>query len=411
MPAGTIALSNNSDVATGAGTSFASELKPGDFIVSTVGGVAYTLGVKSIESDTALTLVEKFTGPSSTGLSWTPIPYGTMTAITVQLAAQVTYAIRGLNLDKANWQGIFSDAQSVTVNLPDLNTFTGPGWGYISSQYNNKANKDEVLLKNDNLGSVADKALSRKNLGLGDSSVRNIGTASGTTAAGDDLRFSTINGKSGGTLSGTFIELKSDYPTTGDIYGPRFKSTYTNSPTSSSASFSLWSELIKGAYLQGTLALESNWGVSKVWYFRENGNAYAPGGSWISSASDIRVKDQFKEIEDPRAKLLSVRAGTWNYKLDGSSGRFGIGLIANDIAAIYPEAVYDTGTRKLDDGSTVKDVMAVEAGDSGFAAALHHANLVLLTEEMAEVQDENKKLWAALVELQERLKALDGLDA
>lgn len=100
----------------------------------TAGGTVYTLGVKSIESDEALTLTVRYSGPSVDALNWTPVPYGTLAAITAELAAQVTYAFRGLNLDKKNWQRIFSADPEVTVHLPDLSTFTGPGWGYLISQ-------------------------------------------------------------------------------------------------------------------------------------------------------------------------------------------------------------------------------------------------------------------------------------
>lgn len=137
MPAGTIVLTNNSATVTGTGTSFTSELKVNDFLVSTVGGLAYTLGVKSIESNTSLTLIEKYTGPSATGQSWSPVPYGTMAAITAQLASQVTYAIRGLNLDKANWQQIFTGTGTITVNLPDGSRFQGPAWEGVAKKGDN----------------------------------------------------------------------------------------------------------------------------------------------------------------------------------------------------------------------------------------------------------------------------------
>lgn len=168
MPAGTIALTNNSATVTGTGTSFTTELKVNDFLVSTVGGVAYTLGVKSIESNTSLTLIEKYTGPEATGQSWTPVPYGTMAAITAQLAAQVTYAIRGLNLDKANWQQVFTGSGNVTVNLPDGTSWQGPAWAGITTSLNGKANTTDVLTKADNLGSLTDKAVARTNLGFVD---------------------------------------------------------------------------------------------------------------------------------------------------------------------------------------------------------------------------------------------------
>lgn len=159
MPAGTIALTNNSATVTGSGTSFTTELKVNDFVVSTVGGVAYTLGVKSIESNTSLTLMENYTGPSASGQSWTPVPYGTMVAITAQLAAQVTYAIRGLNLDKANWQQIFTGSGTVTVTLPDGTSWQGPAWNGIASAISGKLDKSQ------NLNDLSDKSTARSNLG------------------------------------------------------------------------------------------------------------------------------------------------------------------------------------------------------------------------------------------------------
>lgn len=65
MSAGTITLTNGSAVVGGVGTSFTTELVAGDFIVSSVGGVPYTLPVKTVDSNTQLTLVSNFTVPRS----------------------------------------------------------------------------------------------------------------------------------------------------------------------------------------------------------------------------------------------------------------------------------------------------------------------------------------------------------
>lgn len=173
MAAGTIALTNNSATVTGSGTSFTTELKVNDLVVSTVGGVAYTLGVKSIESNTSLTLMENYTGPSASGQSWTPVPSGTMAAITAQLAGQVTYAVRGFNLDKVNWQQIFTGSGTVTVTLPDGTSWQGPAW-------NGKLDKAQ------NLNDLNDKSVARTNIGwvdgalpvyLGGTGKRNIADA------------------------------------------------------------------------------------------------------------------------------------------------------------------------------------------------------------------------------------------
>ncbi|MBD8168625.1 phage tail fiber protein [Erwinia persicina] len=141
MPAGTIVLTINSKTVTGSGTAFTTELKVNDFVVAVVGGVTYTLGVAAIASNTSLTLNTAFGGPTTSGLAWTAVPNQVLVGITAQVASDTARAIRGLNYDKDNWQKIYSDVASVTVQRPDGSTFTGPSWGYMSAQYANKADK------------------------------------------------------------------------------------------------------------------------------------------------------------------------------------------------------------------------------------------------------------------------------
>ncbi len=132
MPAGTIALTNNSSAATGTGTAFDTELSAGDFLSAVVGQVRYTLGIKSVDSATGITLILPFNGPSASGLAWTPIPRDVLVATTAQIAADQGLIIRGFVLDKANWQQVFSDEDDITVTLPDGTQFTGPSWRKIS---------------------------------------------------------------------------------------------------------------------------------------------------------------------------------------------------------------------------------------------------------------------------------------
>lgn len=187
MPSGTITLTSGSTAVTGTGTNFATELKVNDLMVAVVGGVTYTLGVKAIGSATALTLTTAFNGPTSSGLAWTALPNAALVGITAQVAADVAKAIRGFNFDKVNWQKIFSSDASVTVTLPDMTKFTGPSWGYLMSQFIDfQESIDSKANKND----------------LGNSSSRNVGTASGTVAAGDDSRITGALQKSGGAMTG-----------------------------------------------------------------------------------------------------------------------------------------------------------------------------------------------------------------
>lgn len=143
MSAGTITLTNGSAIVGGSGTSFTTELAAGDFIVSTVGGVPYTLPVKTVDSGTQLTLVSNFTGPTQSGAAWSAVPRVALNMVTAALVAQSAEALRGLNYDKQNWQSIFSETGSVTVTLPDGTTWTGPAWNSITTSLSGKAAKGQ----------------------------------------------------------------------------------------------------------------------------------------------------------------------------------------------------------------------------------------------------------------------------
>ncbi|HFN6539412.1 TPA: phage tail protein, partial [Citrobacter freundii] len=143
MSAGTLTLTNNSAAVAGNGTAFTTEVAAGDFIVVTVGGVPYTLPVKSVESGTALTLVSNFTGPTQAGAAWSAVPRMALNMVTAALVAQSAEALRGLNYDKQNWQLIFSSSGDVTVKLPDGSSFTGPAWGGIASTLSGLAKKGD----------------------------------------------------------------------------------------------------------------------------------------------------------------------------------------------------------------------------------------------------------------------------
>lgn len=136
MSAGTLTLTNNSDLVSGAGTSFSTELVAGDFVVATVGGVTYTLPVKSVEGDTEITLISKYPGPTQQGSAWNAVPRATQNQVTAALVVQSTEALRGLNYDKQNWQAVFSVDGHITVMLPDGSSFSGPSWLSIANILN-----------------------------------------------------------------------------------------------------------------------------------------------------------------------------------------------------------------------------------------------------------------------------------
>ena len=132
MAAGTLSVTNNSKAVVGVGTTFTA-FKAGDFLTLVVGQVPYTVAIASIESNTALTLVLPFDGPTATGLAWDGVKRDTMSLATMGVTVQAQKALRLLIADENNWRAIFGDAEEITVTLPNGQVMQGMSWGYLSS--------------------------------------------------------------------------------------------------------------------------------------------------------------------------------------------------------------------------------------------------------------------------------------
>ncbi|HFS7480324.1 TPA: tail fiber domain-containing protein [Enterobacter roggenkampii] len=392
MSVGTITLTNGSAIVGGSGTSFATELAAGDFILSTVGGVPYTLPVKSVESNAQLTLVSSFTGPTQSGAAWSAVPRVALNMVTAALVAQSAEALRGLNYDKQNWQSIFSGNGNITITLPDGTTWTGPAWNSITTSLSGKAakgaNNDITSLSGlttalsvaqGGTGSTTESG-ARTNLGLGDCSTRNVGTAAGTVAAGDDNRLSTLEGKTGGAIKGAVIAKRTS--DSNPASGGELESVLQNSGGAALSQFHMFTQMA-GNTRYGFLRV---WDSStfKDWYFdHSSGNAYA-AASWVNN-SDRRIKDDLNPIDDPLGKMKKVRGYTWVRKDDQMKGSFGIGFVAQEVQEIFPEAVSHAQEGSLTvDGRVIKQPLALSPGD--VAAALHHEAILALMEKIENLQ-------------------------
>ncbi|WP_313758431.1 pyocin knob domain-containing S74 family peptidase [Atlantibacter hermannii] len=701
MSAGTLKLTNNSTAVVGTSTLFTTDLKPGDFITTTIGGVLYTLPVDTVTSNTAATLVSPFTGPTTTGAAWAAVPRKVLSQVTADLVAQTTAAMRGMNNDKANWQSFYSAAGDINITLPDGTKVPGPSWakmaGLVSSSqqwrgnlpaaanlnaygptpdftgtWNRSSNTNttaaygfpedngqgilevfaggryggmqrytvsmngnvyvrsltgawngvdgpwgewslcgvntrpgiysgdlnllvtpgvwsvgdsntgttnapsvfgqttsngicEVILRNagntvlqrfttmtssattynytwqrtlygttwspwelvgkkalNDLGigantvsvmpsfdwqqmdfytaanylvifssmtntppgisytagtyvwvrvvgsngqSVSVELVSstsvdgnykiyevliggtkgartfsvrqvftntdvvpvanggtgattpggaRSALQLGDSATKNIGTGAGTVAAGDDSRIVNAASAKGSSYTGVIDFLNNS--TSGDFgesvivraaHGQTIGSEFVNNVIkvfANDGAFTRFQHRVT-TYHAARIVVAPVTGGAATFEFAQTGNAVA-SGAWVNAGSDERIKDDITPIESPRDILMNIRSATWRYRHKGAEGRFGIGVIANDLGKYFPEAVINTGPRELDDGTVIDDVLAVEAGDSGAMVAVHHAVLQSLVEENRSQQLEIEALKSDMEELKKMVEGL-----
>lgn len=398
MSAGTLTLTNNSAAVSGAGTAFNTELAAGDFIVVTVGGVPYTLPVKSVESSTALTLVSVYTGPTQSGAAWSAVPRVALNMVTAALVAQSAEALRGLNYDKQNWQQVFSGTGTITVRLPDGTTYTGPAWNGITTSLADKADKtalDAYAKKGANADITSISGLTTAlSLSQGGTGLTNpFGTAANTFCQGNDSRLMTVANKTGGEIStavsvvGNITARKktAQEPSSGvTIQGSALESThaiagntkvtaslvgqYTWGQSNAFASMFVALYNADGSYLRGS-----------EFTFNGGGSATAPG-QWVNN-SDQRIKTNIQRIAAPLDKMKQLRGVSWD-RLDGYAG--GLGFIAQDVREVFPDSVYEGQDRKLLDGSVVKGVLGVDT--SGVAAALHHEAILALMEQVEELK-------------------------
>lgn len=375
MSAGTLTLTNNSAAVAGSGTAFTTELAAGDFIVVTVGGVPYTLPIKSVESGTTLTLVSNYTGPTQSGAAWSAVPRLALNMVTAALVAQSAEALRGLNYDKQNWQSVFSATGNITVTLPDGSTFSGPSWKYLA----------------DNMATKVNGVVPKEQGGTGLS--QPFGNENGQFCQGNDSRLNSVNGKSGGeitlpvsVLGGVIARVRSENePSNGTVLsGDSILSAHTIDNVDRAvmgmiARYNWGQPTSSGEINVGLLGAQGQWVMGATYTFNGNGSATAPG-SWVPN-SDGRLKSDIERIKEPLEKMVKLRGVTWQ-RLDGMAP--GIGFIAQEVQKVFPEFVFEGGDRTLDDGTVVEKVLSPDT--YGVAAALHHEAILALMDQIEDLK-------------------------
>lgn len=615
MSAGTLKLTNNSTAVVGTSTLFTTDLKPGDFIVTTIGGVLYTLPVDTVTSNTAATLVSPFTGPTTTGAAWAAVPRKTMNQVTAELVNQSTVAIRALLAEKGNWMnfytapgdisiqpgdsapavsgpgwqkmaGLVGSAQQWRGNLPaaaNLNTY-GPTsnnvglWGfnntgatiangfpeayaqgifevfnggpYLGSQrFTNKngsiyartltgswngvdgpwgewqptgkkplndlglgltstsalasmdwnqfdfvsgqefsvaasnmtntppgidttgwgttavcfnvigfdgsvatvecwlshvtnslfrryqirisgskgsrifavrqiwTSADTVPIANGGTGGIT-QATARTGLGLGNSSTRNVGTAAGTVAAGDDARLNSLEGKSGGTMLGqivntpstaqgetktapynTFIQYSAALPLFTHVASSTIQKTGgVGSQFTLGFSFGGYIGSAGTADASGPMLVSSDGQVyTKYWNFvNGSGGINTANGGILPTVCDIRLKDNPRDAQaGGLTRILSIKPREFNWKWDGRHDR---GFIAQELKKVDPLYVFEAGGEDPDEPILNLSHIAIISDLVAAVQGLHEQNVTQL--------DEITSLRQELDELKEKVDQL-----
>ncbi|EAO8555376.1 phage tail protein, partial [Salmonella enterica] len=309
MSAGTLTLTNDTDAVTGSGTAFTTELAAGDFIVVTVGGIPYTLPVKTVNNNTSLTLVSVYTGPTQSGAAWSAVPRVALNMVTAALVAQSAEALRGLNYDKQNWQSIFSGTGNITVKLPDGSAWNGPAWNGITTELNKKANASD-------LGSAASK-----NTGLNSGDIMTVGSFG--IGAKDGAYAFEVNdfGAVQVAMSGSGLRTyrNNGFLDDGD------QSIAQYSPTIWVGTGDTWSSLSLPYSHAGKIAVASgseSAGRMVVRLLWDNNNTVVDGNGFIKQASPVvRIfSDGGYETNDESEGVVVTRIQTGEYLIEGCTG-------------------------------------------------------------------------------------------
>lgn len=395
MSAGTLTLTNNSAAVPGIGTAFTTELEAGDFIVVTVGGVPYTLPVRAVHSNTALTLVSNYTGPTQSGAAWFAVPRVALNMVTAALVAQSAEALRGLNYDKQNWQQIFSGTGTITVKLPDSTTFSGPAWRSLTTSLDGKASKgsnsDITSLSGlttalsieqggtgaksssgalKNLGVVGNDGLIPVSLGgTGASTPLTAREKLSAASSGSNSDITSITGVNAPSVSSNSRPTEGFHASIniGGTYGSvikGFNQTVFSSNWNIGTSFGTYIDASGLADNSGpTIVFSNGSGYTKFWHhIAGTGVIQTPSGNITPAVSDVRVKNEKRVITEVEAVEFIHDWESILYTLKWSPDKLRVGFRAQDIFDKNPDLIDRAPLSDGEDGM-IEDGMVVDVAE------------------------------------------------
>ncbi|EFH9370652.1 tail fiber domain-containing protein [Escherichia coli] len=412
---GTIAINGNT--ATGTGTNWtapASQVRAGQTII-VMSNPVQMFQISSVNSATSMT-VTPAASPALSGQK-----YGILVSDNISvdgLAQAMSQLIKEYDENIGAWETFATTSanQTITVtingtsvNIPSIGALARKGSNNDITELKGLTTALSVAQGGTGAKTEAD---ARTNLGLGNSATRNVGTAAGTVAAGDDSRLGTVNGKTGGTISSAVtingvgggatdwhtnaggglgvkkggggdnsIEMNN---TTGDPSPGNYVNQIVGKWYSGSWAFgAIRSDSTQLDRVQLNVTAESG-GAAASFMFYPDGRGTA--GQWVS-LSDERIKKDIVRISDPLVKMRTIKGCVWERRDNETKG---YGFIAQDVEQEFPEAVKGGYDITLKDGEVISDVKTVDT--YGVAAALHHEAILALMVRVDNLTSKVEKL-------------------